>query len=225
MGRIGAAMKGGEASSPDTPQQEGDPGNMGLAEIATFRRENKIAYFKNDAMRARELELLEAQEPAAGSPDKPWWDDSQPDAQHDSEHDAGQELIAVEDLPPDMQPAREFADSVLAEDAMSTETINAFAMELSPVAQDALIEEMKLSPDMDAEPASDEQLAEFRDTYEGAAVSEEWGDEAAEKYGVVRHRWNRLRNDLPSHERDTFDELFDSLPPAAVQQVYRELAG
>jgi len=108
---------------------------------------------------------------------------------------------------------------------MRDETLESFATELTTAAQDALIEEMNLSPDMDAAPATDQQLAEFQATYEGAAISEEWGDQAAQKYGIVRLRWNRLRNNMPEHERPIFDELFDSLPPAATEAVYRELAG
>jgi len=210
--------------TPAEPQPERTSQTMNLAEIQALRSSDKRAYY-SPAVQARELALLGDQAPVASTQDQPWWETQ--DTTQDVPQDAGEEngLIAVADLPPELALAGEFVGSVLAEDAMSTETIEAFTTELTTAAQDALVAEMSQSPDTDAGLATDEQLAAFTATLEGESMVEEWGDRAAEKLGVVSQRYNRLRNNLPSHERETFDDLFDELPPSAIEQVYRRLAG
>ena len=91
--------------------------------------------------------------------------------------------------------------------------------------QEAVIAEMKLAPHTHADQLKESQIAQFRADKLGAELWDEWGEDAEHKYAVVRQRWNRLRNAMPESERPALDDFLDSLPPAALKEAFRQLAG
>jgi hypothetical protein len=103
---------------------------------------------------------------------------------------------------------------------------------LSLAAQDALVNALATLPAPEAYYPDEEQAArdrvlheQFRNEMEGAELWHEWGREAPQKYATMRQRWNYIRDCLPEHERQEFDEIFCSMPPAAIVAAFRELAG
>ena len=75
------------------------------------------------------------------------------------------------------------------------------------------------------DPATPDQITEFRDTDHGRLVISEWRDNVPRKLGNILFRWGRLTCELSDEEFAEIDRYFrDGLQPHERAAVLRQLA-
>jgi hypothetical protein len=168
----------------------GDDIEAELAKIAKLRREDRRAYDKDEALQARERELLAAREDA-------------------------------KELARQTEQADQVVQAVLAfvhdSDAFETGFTSMFAS-LPAHDQQIIRHELQSPPPDPARPASDADVQRFASTAEGLECVREWGRDAARKVAVVRARVDQMV------KSDTIGKWFDGLPAADAKAVLKALA-
>ena len=166
-----------------------------LDEIAKHRRENRVAYFRDDKMRARELKLLEARAVAK---------------ERAGELERAQATVdSIVEAVPDAEAFEDGFDSVFAG--------------LAEPAQAAIRHEFALPPESPARPASEADVKRFASTEEGAELVKTWGKDAGRKVAVVRTRLDRMLTG--GGEMEAAARWFDSLQSGEAKAVLLALAG
>jgi hypothetical protein len=192
--------------------------NAELDEISRVRRADLAAWFKNDALQARERELLELREhqrQAGADPDRP---DLDPKLLAEWEDAGGIDAhLAI---------AQKAAGSALNALGGEDRTALQDGFDGLPAgAQTQVIRFLGITPGGNVRPASDAALEAFAQTEEGAELVTEWRGRAAQKLGAVRGRMDLMLSGMSDADRAAAEQWFNALPAKQAAAVLRALAG
>ena len=194
-----------------------------LAEIEKARRTDRHAYFQNEALQARERELLKARDGVK--------------AARPAEEQAGE--LDMSGLAPELVEAWEKEGGVAHNMATARGTAQRALDELDDDEQAALTESFDALPasaqteivryiaiePANWRPANEAAVEAFASTPEGQDLIGEWGDKAAKHVGVVQGRIGLMLQSMPAADRDKAEAFFDALTAAQAKAVLRALAG
>jgi hypothetical protein len=165
-----------------------------LKEIARFMRDNRPAYFKDEAMQARQRELLAMK--------AQWTEHHQQDRRTRTR--AAQILTSM----PDADAFEQNFDRMWAN--------------LDEAARDVIRYELaRPSTDFPARPASAAQVEKFASTPEGKELVQKWGARAAKKIAIINFRADAI---LTADIDDEALDWFEKLKPEHVAKIYEALA-
>ncbi len=95
---------------------------------------------------------------------------------------------------------------------------------LSDTVQLAVYRELG-TPIVPSDPATPNEIAEFRATDHGRLVISEWRDDVPRRLGIIFSRWERLTSELSDEEFAEIDRYFrEGLQPHERAAVLRRLA-
>jgi|EndMetStandDraft_9_1072997.scaffolds.fasta_scaffold20003_3 hypothetical protein len=219
--------------------------NAELAAIAETRRSDKSAYFGDEALQARERELIELREQLkadrTAADAKPAGEDIEAelakiaklrreDRRAYDKDEALQarerELLAAredaKELARQTEQAEQVVQTVLSAvpDAEAFETgFTSMFTSLSAEDQQTIRHELQAPPPDPGRPANDADVRRFASTAEGAECVKEWGRDAPRKVAVVRARVDQMV------KSEAVGIWFDGLPADQAKAVLKALAG
>jgi hypothetical protein len=215
-----------------------------LAAIAETRRSDKSAYFGDEALQARERELIDLREQLktdrTAADAKPAGDDIEAelakiaklrreDRRAYDKDEALQvrerELLAAREDAKELARQTEQVEQVVqavlttVPDADAFETsFTAVFTSLSAQDQQIIRHELQAPPPDPARPASDADVRRFASTAEGVELLREWGRDAPRKLAIVRARVDQML------KSEAIGQWFDDLPAADAKAVLKALA-
>ena len=193
-----------------------------LAEIDRLRRKDKHAYWKDEALLARERYLItlrgQLKAPAApASKEDSQYDGSALDkdllAQWERQGGVAYHLKTAQDA------ARAAMDALEPDEAQAL--MGSFD-QLPASAQTSIFGFLAVEPGA-WRPATDDFIEEFRESDCGDLVKE-WGSQAAKKFGVVLGRLNMMLKAMTPADRTKAEAWFFGLPAAQAVAVMKALA-
>lgn len=196
-----------------------------LAEIAQRRRTDRRGYFKDEAIQARERELIEQREQlkAAPAPEKAVREPGNAPGLDPALLKEWEDAGGVEFHLATAQRATQAAFEAMPEEERAD--FQAGFDGLPDGAQTAVFRYLALEPGGSVRPATDAAVQNFASTPEGAELVASWGRNAARNVGVVRSRMELMLRSMPEADREVALSWFDSLKSSQAKAVLRALVG
>lgn len=213
-----------EAAQIATPQPKGPSRatiDAELRQIEKLRRDDRRAYFKDEALQARERELLELRAKMKTAPA----------ARNGTEHQTGDAGIAPEliaeweasgGLEHNLANAAATAQAVMTGVEDAAEFQAGFGA-LPPGAQTAAFRILAAAPGYTPS-ANDAAMKAFAETPEGSELVAEWGGKSAQSYGRARWRISSALGQMSAEDRKAAASWYDGLSPSQAAAVLRALA-
>lgn len=196
------------ASGGDLYAMSQDEISAELKHIRDFRRKNRAAYNKDDALQKRERDLLQAESPAAFI-----------------DEDLRDEWERSGSVTYWMTQATMNAEAILDRIADRQAFEDTFD-DLPVSVQSAFFAELALQPDTRVRPATKSDIERFTTTQEGRDLVALWGDEAPRKVGIIQQRIERMMTRAKTQrDIDIGNAWFDGLSGGDAKAVLIELTG
>jgi hypothetical protein len=197
--------------------------NKELSAIDRLRRNDKNAYFKDEALLARERDLISLREKLKAR--------ATPATKGDGDYDGS-------GLDPDLLSQWERQGGVAYHLKTAQDAARAALDTLEPDEAQALTDSFDQLPSSAQtsifgflavkagawRPANDKELAEFNES-DLADLLEEWGRDAPKKLGIARGRIRMMLNAMKPADRSRAEAWLDSLPTSHAKAVFKALVG